>query len=219
MSEMYKQYRKGWLEVISGCMFAGKTEELIRRIKVLEFAHQNVLVFKPRIDNRYSDTKVASHAGSMVDSIIIDSAIEIMQYVDPLVDVVAIDEVQFFDDEVIEVCHFLACNGIRVMVAGLDMDFRGEPFGVMPRLLTEAEFVTKLTAVCVKCGAPATRTQRIVNEKPASWNDPLIVVGAKENYEARCRHCHEILDKPTCLEPHLVGFKEKKTVIDIERND
>lgn len=210
MSEMYKQYRKGWLEVISGCMFAGKTEELIRRIKVLEYAHQNVLVFKPRIDNRYSDTKVASHAGSMVDSIIIDHASEIMNYVDCSIDVVAIDEVQFFDDDVIEVCDYLARNGIRVMVAGLDMDFRGEPFGVMPRLLTEAEFVTKLTAVCVQCGAPATRTQRIVNGKPASWNDPLIVVGAKENYEARCRHCHKVLDKPTKLDAPFGNFQGKK---------
>lgn len=196
MSEMYKMYRKGWLEVISGCMFAGKTEELIRRIKVLEYAHQKILVFKPRIDNRYSDSKVASHAGSMVESIIIDRAADILNYVKPDTDVVAIDEVQFLDDEVVEVCDLLARKGIRVMAAGLDMDFRGEPFGVMPVLLTEAEFVTKLTAVCVRCGAPATRTQRIVNGIPASYGDPQIVVGAKEQYEARCRHCHEVPGKP-----------------------
>jgi thymidine kinase len=196
MSEMYRSYGKGTLEVISGCMFAGKTEELIRRIKVLEIAKQKVLVFKPRIDNRYSDTKVASHAGSMVDSIIIDRAAEILDHVTDDTDVVAIDEVQFLDRDIVEVCDILADRGIRVMAAGLDMDFRGEPFGVMPTLLTKAEFVTKLTAVCVKCGAPATRTQRIVNGRPAAWDDPQIVVGAQETYEARCRHCHEVTGRP-----------------------
>ena len=204
MSEMFKQYSKGTLEVISGCMFAGKTEELIRRISVLQFARQKVMVFKPRIDNRYSDTKVASHAGSMVESILIDKASEILDHVDDSVDVVAVDEVQFLDADIIEVCDILADRGIRVIVAGLDMDFKGEPFGVMPTLLTKAEFVTKLTAVCVKCGAPATRTQRIVNGHPAKWDDPLIVVGAKEKYEARCRHCHEVEGRPTHLH-----FKEK----------
>jgi thymidine kinase len=193
---MYRSYGKGTLEVISGCMFAGKTEELIRRIKVLEIAKQKVLVFKPRIDNRYSDTKVASHAGSMVDSIIIDRAAEILDHVTDDTDVVAIDEVQFLDKDIVEVCDILADRGIRVMAAGLDMDFRGEPFGVMPTLLTKAEFVTKLTAVCVKCGAPATRTQRIVNGRPAAWDDPQIVVGAQETYEARCRHCHEVTGRP-----------------------
>jgi thymidine kinase len=196
MSEMYRSYGKGTLEVISGCMFAGKTEELIRRIKVLEIAKQKVLVFKPRIDNRYSDTKVASHAGSMVDSIVIDHAAEILDHVTDDTDVVAIDEVQFLDRDIVEVCDILADRGIRVMAAGLDMDFRGEPFGVMPTLLTKAEFVTKLTAVCVKCGAPATRTQRIVNGRPAAWDDPQIVVGAQETYEARCRHCHEVTGRP-----------------------
>ena len=199
MSEMYKQYRKGWLEVISGCMFAGKTEELIRRIKVLEFAKENILVFKPRIDNRYSENKVASHAGSQVESILIDKAADILDHVKDDTEVVAVDEVQFLDEDIIEVCDILAGRGIRVMVAGLDTNFRGEPFGVMPTLLTTAEFVTKLTAVCVKCGAPATRTQRIVDGKPAQWDDPLILVGAKESYEARCRHCHEVIGKPVRL--------------------
>lgn len=199
MSEMYKQYRKGWVEVISGCMFAGKTEELIRRIKVLEFAKQKIMVFKPRIDNRYSETKVASHAGSMVESVLIDKAADILDHVTEDVDVVAVDEVQFLDEDIIEVCNILADQGLRVMVAGLDTDFRGEPFGVMPTLLTEAEFVTKLTAVCVKCGAPATRTQRLVNGEPANYDDPTIVVGAKEFYEARCRHCHEVSGAPRRL--------------------
>lgn len=199
MSLMYHQYRSGWVEVISGCMFAGKTEELIRRIKVLEFAKKKIKVFKPRIDNRYSDTYVVSHAGSKVEGIVIDKAIEILDHVDSSVDVVAIDEVQFLDEDICEVCDILAKEGKRVMVAGLDMDFRGEPFGMMPKLITEAEFVTKLTAVCNKCGAPATRTQRLVNGKSASYDDPLVLIGASEAYEARCRHCHEVIGKPKLI--------------------
>ena len=193
---MYQRYSDGWVETISGCMFAGKTEELIRRIKVLEFAKKNVLVFKPAIDNRYSDTKVVSHAGSNVESIVISSSKEILEKVNEDTDVVAIDEVQFLDDGICEVCNTLADRGIRVMAAGLDTDFRGEPFGPMPKLITQAEFVTKLTAVCNKCGAPATRTQRIIDGKPAHYDDPIIMVGAAESYEARCRHCHEVLGKP-----------------------
>lgn len=199
MSLMYNQYRPGWVEVIAGCMFAGKTEELIRRIKVLEFAKKKVMVFKPAIDNRYSDTMVVSHAGSKVDSIVVDCAEKILDYVDSSIDVVAIDEVQFFDENIIEVCDILAKEGKRVMVAGLDTDFRGEPFGMMAILITEAEFVTKLTAVCNKCGAPATRTQRLVKGEPAKWDDPLVQVGASEAYEARCRHCHEVVNKPSKL--------------------
>lgn len=194
---MYHKYREGYVEVVSGCMFAGKTEELIRRIKVLEFAKKNILVFKPAIDNRYSDTMVVSHAGSSVQSIIVEKAADILEFVKADTEVVAIDEVQFFDKDIVCVCDILADRGIRVMVAGLDTDFRGEPFGIMPHLITTAEFVTKLTAVCTKCGAPATRTQRIINGKPAHYNDPVILVGASESYEARCRHCHEISGKPT----------------------
>ncbi|HBS92238.1 MAG TPA: thymidine kinase [Erysipelotrichaceae bacterium] len=193
---MYHQYRPGYLEVISGCMFAGKTEELIRRIKVLEFAKKKILVFKPAIDNRYSNTKVVSHSGSSVESIVVSCAKDILDYVNDDVDVIAIDEVQFFDRDVIGVCDKLARAGKRVMAAGLDTDFRAEPFGVMPELITTAEFVTKLTAVCTVCGAPATRTQRLVNQKPASYLDPIILVGAQESYEARCRHCHTVIDKP-----------------------
>ncbi len=194
---MYHQYKAGWLEVISGCMFAGKTEELIRRINVLRFAKKNIKVFKPAIDDRYSNTKVVSHAGSSVDSFVVSKARDILDLVDDSVDVVAIDEVQFFDSEIVAVCDQLAGSGKRVMVAGLDMDFRGEPFNVMPVLITCAEFVTKLTAVCTTCGAPATRTQRLVNGAAASYHDPIILVGASESYEARCRHCHIVKDKPT----------------------
>ena len=202
---MYNQYREGWLEVICGCMFAGKTEELIRRINVLSYARKNILVFKPKIDNRYSTTEIASHAGSKVPCIVISEAKEILNHVNYDTDVVAIDEVQFFDEDVVDICEYLADSGLRVMVAGLDKDFRGEPFGVLPDLLTRAEFVTKLTAVCAKCGAPATRTQRIINGKPASFNDPIVLVGAKEAYEPRCRHCHEIVEKP-------IKFENKKKI-------
>ena len=173
---MYNQYREGWLEVICGCMFAGKTEELIRRINVLSYAKKKIIVFKPEIDNRYSDKEIVSHAGTK--------------------EVIAVDEVQFFDRDIVDVCEYLADKGLRVMVAGLDKDFRGEPFGVLPELLTRAEFVTKLTAVCAKCGAPATRTQRLVDGSPASFEDPIVLVGAVDHYEPRCRHCHEILNKP-----------------------
>ena len=197
---MYNQYREGWIEVICGCMFAGKTEELIRRINVLSYARKNILVFKPKIDDRYSTTEIASHAGSKVPCIVISEAKEILDHVNYDTDVVAIDEVQFFDEDVVDICEYLADSGLRVMVAGLDKDFRGEPFGVLPDLLTRAEFVTKLTAVCAKCGAPATRTQRIINGKPASFNDPIALVGAKGAYEPRCRHCHEIVEKPIKFE-------------------
>lgn len=193
---MYHQYQEGWLEVICGCMFAGKTEELIRRIHVLSFAKKNILVFKPAIDNRYSDSEIVSHAGTKVPSIVVDQAKEILDNITEDTEVVAIDEGNFFDEEIVDVCELLANKGIRVMVAGLDKDFRGEAFGVLPELLTRAEFVTKLTAVCTKCGAPATRTQRLVDGKPASFNDPILLVGALEHYEPRCRHCHEVHDKP-----------------------
>lgn len=197
---MYQRYKDGWVETISGCMFAGKTEELIRRIKVLEYAKKEMMVFKPAIDNRYSDTKVVSHAGSSVESCVVSSAVEILKHVKETTEVVAIDEVQFFDDAICEVCNILAKQGKRVMVAGLDTDFRGEPFGPMPTLITQAEFVTKLTAVCNNCGAPATRTQRMIDGKPANYDDPIIMVGASESYEARCRHCHTVNNRPNKLE-------------------
>jgi len=192
---MYQRFADGWLETISGCMFAGKTEELIRRIKVLEFAKKEIMVFKPAIDNRYSDTNIASHAGSFVECLVVNDAKEILELVKPSTEVVAIDEAQFFSDNITDVCAALALRGIRVMVAGLDTDFRGEPFGPMPYLMAEAEFSTKLTAICNKCGAPATRTQRIINGTPAHYKDPIILVGAAESYEARCRRCHEVPGK------------------------
>ena len=193
---MYNQYREGWLEVICGCMFAGKTEELIRRIHVLSYAKKNIIVFKPKIDNRYSQEEIVSHAGTHISCIVVVKGQDILKYVQDDTEVVAIDEVQFFDRDIIDVCEYLADKGLRVMVAGLDKDFRGEPFGVMPELLTRAEFVTKLTAVCAKCGAPATRTQRLLNGEPAPFEQPVVFIGAEDHYEPRCRHCHEIPHKP-----------------------
>ena len=208
---MYHQYREGWIEVISGCMFAGKTEELIRRINVLSYAKKNIIVFKPKIDNRYSDSEIVSHSGAKVPCLVVEKAQDILKKIEADTEVVAIDEVQFFDKDIVEVCEYLADKGIRVMVAGLDKDFRGESFGVMPELLTRAEFVTKLTAVCAKCGAPATRTQRLVNGKPAGFEDPIVMVGADESYEPRCRHCHQVL---IMRDFYSLGYKNiKKQVL------
>lgn len=193
---MYHNYHDGFVEVISGCMFAGKTEELLRRLRVLSYGNQKIQLFKPLIDNRYDDNKVVSHAGNSMESTLVENARDILENLDLDTKIVAIDEVQFFDDDIIMVVDKLADSGIRVMVAGLDMDFRGEPFGVMPILMTKAEFVTKLTAICTRCGAPGTRSQRIIDGKPADYNDPIIMVGASESYEAVCRHCHTVPNKP-----------------------
>lgn len=193
---MYLNQKDGWIEVITGPMFAGKTEELIRRVKRLEYAKQNILVFKPQIDNRYADNEVVSHNHNRTKSINITKAHEIIQYVDDNTNVVAIDEIQFLDEEAVDICEYLADKGIRVIVSGLDRNFRGEPFSFMPKLLALAEYVTKLSAICVKCHTPATRTQRIINGKPANYDDPIILVGAVDTYEARCRECHEVPNKP-----------------------
>lgn len=192
------QSQAGWIEVIVGSMYAGKTEEFLRRIKRIHFAKKDVLVFKPVIDNRYSKTEIVSHNNTKLESINIGKAKEVYSYVESYLPyAVAIDEVQFLDNDVIKVAEDLANRGVRVILAGLDKDFRGEPFGVVPELLARAEFVTKLEAICQVCGAPATRTQRMINGQPASYNDPIILIGAQEHYEARCRHCHVIKDKPS----------------------
>lgn len=154
---MYHQYREGWLEVICGCMFSGKTEELIRRINVLSYAKKNIIVFKPKRDNRFSNTEIVSHSGVKVPCLVVEKAQDILKLIKDDSEVVAIDEVQFFDNDIVDVCEYLADKGLRVMVAGLDSDFRGESYPVTALLLTRAEFVNKLTAVCAKCGAPADR--------------------------------------------------------------
>ena len=174
-------------------MFSGKSEELIRRVKRVLIAGQKVRVFKPRLDDRYHASDVVSHDGERVRAEPVAGSSEMrsrLQGED--VQVVAVDEAQFFDDGLPELLEELAANGVRVIVAGLDMDFRGEPFGVMPTLMARAEFVEKLSAVCVRCGRAATRTQRLVDGKPARYDEPVILVGAAEAYEPRCRACHEV---------------------------
>lgn len=184
--------RDGWLEVICGCMFAGKTEELIRRINRIQYAKKSIVVFKPVIDDRYDKTQVVSHSNQRVDSIPIRNSSEVLNYIDQLPYAVAFDEAQFFDEGLIEVIDRLANSGVRVIVAGLDQDFRGEPFGIMPALMARSEYITKLQGICMVCGAPATRTQRIINGHPADYDDQTILVSASEKYESRCRHCHQV---------------------------
>ncbi|MGI6376970.1 MAG: thymidine kinase [Anaerolineae bacterium] len=187
-----QRYNGGWLEVICGCMFSGKSEELIRRVRRAQIARQQVQVFHHAIDNRYGAERIASHSGYQTGAQAATSALDILAQVEPETSVVAIDEVQFYDWTVADVCAQLANSGRRVIVAGLDQDFRGEPFGPMPLLLAQAEDVLKLQAICVRCGAPATRTQRLIDGRPAYYEDPVILVGASEVYEARCRACHQV---------------------------
>jgi thymidine kinase len=173
-------------------MFSGKSEELIRRVRRAEIARQKVQVFKPAIDTRYGHGAVTAHSGATRQAVALSGVAELERSLDPDTTVVAIDEVQFFEPSVVDLCRRLVNRGVRVIVAGLDQDFRGEPFGVVPLLLAEAEVVDKLQAICVVCGAPASRTQRLINGNPASYDDPVILVGASEVYEARCRRCHAV---------------------------
>lgn len=189
---MLSDTSSGWIEVICGSMFSGKTEELIRRLRRAEIARQRVQVFKPEIDNRYSSTAIASHNGLKIEAIPVRGCDEIRSLLAPDVEVVAVDEVQFFAEEIVDLCNELADQGKRVICAGLDMDFRGVPFGPIPQLLAIAEQVDKLQAICVVCGHPASRTQRLIEGVPACYEDPVVLVGAMEVYEARCREHHEV---------------------------
>lgn len=183
----------GWLEVISGVMFSGKSEELIRRVRRAVIARKKVQVFKSHLDERYAGVyAVSSHDGTVVEAEPVQRAIEIMELVRPTTEVVAIDEAQFLDKGVVTVANALAGRGVRVIVAGIDSDFRAEPFGAMPELMAAAEVVDKLHAICVICGGPASRNQRLINGKPAPYDSPQIMVGGRESYEARCRHCHQV---------------------------
>ena len=173
-------------------MFSGKSEELIRRVKRAVIARRNVQVFKPIIDDRFGVEVVRSHDGGSFVARPVRTAREIPELLEPETSVVAVDEVQFFDPGIVDVARSLVASGKRVICAGLDLDFRGEPFGPVPALLALAERVDKLEAICVVCGEPGTRTQRIVNGTPADYDDPIIVIGAQEAYEARCRLCHDV---------------------------
>ena len=183
---------EGIVEVICGSMFSGKTEEMIRRLRRAKIARQKVQVFKPIIDTRYNLEKVTSHAGIDFEALPVKTSGEIISRLDADTTVVGVDEAQFFDEGIIEVVEQLADRGKRVIINGLDMNFRGEPFGGMPVLMSKADKVDKLQAICMVCGQPASRTQRLVNGKPAKYNDPIVIVGAAEMYEARCRQHHEV---------------------------
>ena len=175
----------GWIEVITGCMFSGKTEELIRRLRRAQIAKQKVKIFKPRIDARYSDNSIVSHNEQSLPSILIEDINEIINHVNDS-QVIGIDEAQFFKDDIVNICNSLASEGKRIIVAGLDQDYTGKPFEPMPQLLAIAEYITKQHAICVVCGNPADKTQRKISESKR------VVVGAADIYEARCRKCHFI---------------------------
>jgi thymidine kinase len=186
------KHKNGSIEVVCGSMFSGKTDELIRRLRRAVIARQKVQVFKPAIDIRYAVEKVTSHAGADFDALPVANSSEIFSRLEGGTTVVGVDEAQFFDEGIVEVTRQLAERGIRVIVAGLDTDFRAEPFGPIPTLMAQAERVDKLQAICMVCGEPASRTQRLVNGKPACYDDPVVIVGASEMYEARCRQHHEV---------------------------
>jgi thymidine kinase len=185
--------RPGWIEVITGVMFSGKSEELIRRVRRAVIARKRVQVFKSHLDERYAGLySVTSHDGVMAEAEPVDSSGEIVRLLRSDTEVVAIDEVQFLDEGIVTCANALADRGVRVILAGTDVDFRGLPFGAMPALMCVAEVVDKLHAICVVCGGPATRNQRLVDGRPAPWASPTIMVGGSESYEARCRHCHRV---------------------------
>jgi thymidine kinase len=183
----------GWIEVISGVMFSGKSEELIRRLRRAIIARKRVQVFKSRLDERYAGIyTISSHDGRTIEAVPADSADQISQQIDPMAHVIAIDEAQFLDSGIVPLVTSLAARGRRVIIAGTDTDFRGEPFGSMPQLMAIAEVVDKLHAICVLCGGPASRNQRLIGGQPAPYDSPTIMVGSAESYEARCRMCFSI---------------------------
>jgi thymidine kinase len=178
----YSGQRSGWIEVICGSMFSGKTEELLRRLKRAKYAKQQVEIYKPRLDTRYDALKVVSHDANQILATPVENCLEILSMVKDA-KVIGIDEAQFFDDKIVEVCQTLATKGVRVIVAGLDMDYRGQPFGPMPYLLSVAEYITKVHAICVHCGSLATHSYR------KKIDNSQVLLGEKELYEPRCRHC------------------------------
>jgi thymidine kinase len=188
------QLTGGWMEVIAGVMFSGKSEELMRRVRRSMIAKKRVQIFKSHLDDRYAGGifAVGSHDGRTLEAVPVDSSQQISLRLDPMAQVIAIDEVQFLDAGIVQVASDLALRGRRVIMAGIDTDFRGEPFGPMPQLLCVAEVVDKLHAICVLCGAPASRNQRLIDGKPARYDDPIVMVGGAEAYEARCRACHAV---------------------------
>jgi thymidine kinase len=193
IGDMYPAGAGGWIEVICGVMFSGKSEELIRRVRRALIAKRRVQVFKSHLDERYAGLyHVSSHDGRSVEAVPVDEPDQISRLLDADTQVVAIDEAQFLDASIVELATALASSGRRVILAGTDTDFRGEPFGAMPQLLAVAEQVDKLYAICVVCGNPASRNQRLIEGRPARYDSPTIMVGSNESYEARCRSCHSV---------------------------
>ncbi|MCS6831726.1 MAG: thymidine kinase [Armatimonadota bacterium] len=186
----------GTLIVITGSMFAGKSEELIRQVRRALYARKKVQVFKSALDNRWDSAAIATHNGVRFEAIPVSSSAEMERLIEPDTEVIAIEEIQFFDEGVVNLCNRWANEGRTVIAAGLDQDFRGQPFGFMPILLALADEVVKLRAICARCGQPASKTQRLVDGRPASWDEPTILIGAAEKYEARCRRCHRVLNAP-----------------------
>lgn len=189
----FKNQRSGWIEVICGSMFSGKTEELIRRVKRVQFANQKVVIFKPASDTRYSEVNVVSHDERKIKALPVSNSKEILDHLEDL-EVIGIDEAQFFDSDLPSVCQKIALKGIRIIITGLDMDYKGQPFGPMPALLAQAEYITKLHAICVRCGNLASHSFRLTNESET------VVLGEKDKYEPRCRVCNQmgnILDFPS----------------------
>lgn len=189
----YNECKKGWVECIVGPMFAGKTEELMRRIKRMEYAHKNYLIFKPSIDTRYSLTEIVTHNKKALKAINISHGSDIKRYLKKDTQAIVIDEVQFFDNSLVKYLLEFADQGYRVICGGLDRDFRGQAFKVTGEIMAISDSVVKLTAICSKCGKEATMTQRIIDGEPAHFNDPTILVGESDSYEARCRDCHEVI--------------------------
>jgi len=193
LEQLRLDHPHGRIEVITGSMFSGKSEELIRRLRRATYARLRVQVFKSALDDRYLGTEfISSHDGSKIEATPIRSSAELAALADPEVRVIGLDEAQFLDSGLVDVAGALADGGARLLIAGVDLDFRGEPFGPMPGLLATAETVDKLHAVCVLCSGPASRTQRLLDGKPAPYHSPVIQVGGEETYEARCRACHEV---------------------------
>ncbi|MFB6071574.1 MAG: thymidine kinase [Halobacterium sp.] len=192
---MHAITNSGWVEVITGSMFSGKTEELLRRLRRAEIAGQNVAAFTPAVDDRYGEATLGSHAGRTWEATVVETTAEGVSKIPSHLngeEVVAVDEANFFPNELVEVCQNLASDGRRVVVSGTDQTFRGEPFEPIPQLMAVAEYVEKFQAICTQCGEPATRNQRLIEGEPAHYDDPTIMVGAEESYEARCRNCHVV---------------------------
>jgi thymidine kinase len=186
----------GTLIVITGSMFAGKSEELIRQVRRALYARKKVQVFKSALDNRWDSAAIATHNGVRFEAVPVSSSADLERLVEPDTEVIAIEEIQFFDEGIVALCDRWANEGRTVIASGLDQDFRGQPFGFMPILLALADEVIKLRAICARCGQPASKTQRLVDGRPASWDEPTILIGAAERYEARCRRCHKVLHAP-----------------------